>query len=277
MIWNTTVYRCIIDEGASTYIISKDVWWKIGSPALVPSTITLRAYDGQPTSSIGICQNVPIELGGKTILIDIEVIDAQLDYNILFGRNYMYAMKVVASSLFRTMMFPHNGKIITIDQITHYEPNHSANIDNILPLIHISPNNFLVANRGPGLFQVPPMLDTCQGSQPFLNPSFSIQVCVVSSKGTDMEDSLPPREDSIISDVPLVIELPPYEPPTNSSTPPVHDFTSPQSHILVWETVPQTIPSTPPLTHPPAIAGGRRKHKEPTTPRPQHIQPPCAL
>jgi hypothetical protein len=106
--------------------MSKHVWQKIGSPELVPSTITLRAYDGRPTSSAGLCQNVPIELGGKTILIDIEVIDAQLDYNILFGRNYMYAMKAVASSVFRTMMFPHNGKIVTIDQLTHYEPNHSC-------------------------------------------------------------------------------------------------------------------------------------------------------
>ena len=141
--------------------MSKDIWQKIGSPELVPSTISLRAYDGRPTSPIGLCQNIPIELGGKTILIDIEVIDAQLDYNILFGRNYMYAMKAVASSVFRTMMFPHNGKIVTIDQLTHYEPNHSTNIDNILPLVHVSPNDFPVANKGPELFQDPSMLGTC--------------------------------------------------------------------------------------------------------------------
>jgi hypothetical protein len=191
-IWNTTVHRCIIDEGASTYIMSKDIWQKIGSPELVPSTSTLRAYDGRPTSPTGLCQNVPIELGGKTILIDIEVIDAQLDYNILFGRNYMYAMKAVASSVFRTMMFPHNGKIVTIDQLTHYEPNHSTNITNIIPLVHVIPTDFPVANNGPQLFQDPPMMGTCQGTPPFLNPSFSAQVCVVSSKNTNMEDSLPP-------------------------------------------------------------------------------------
>jgi hypothetical protein len=95
--------------------MSKHVWQKIGSSELVPSTITLRAYDGRPTSSAGLCQNVPIELWGKNILIHIEIINAQLDYNILFGRNYMYAMNVVASSVFCMMMFPHNGKIVTID------------------------------------------------------------------------------------------------------------------------------------------------------------------
>jgi hypothetical protein len=118
--------------------MSKDIWQKIGSPELVPSTISLRAYDGRPTSPIGLCQNVPIELGGKTILIDIEVIDAQLDYNILFGRNYMYAMKAVASSVFRTMMFPHNGKIVTIDQLTHYEPNHPPTSVTSSPLFMFS-------------------------------------------------------------------------------------------------------------------------------------------
>jgi hypothetical protein len=40
-IWNITVHRCIIDEGASTCIMSKIVWQKIGSPELIPSTITL--------------------------------------------------------------------------------------------------------------------------------------------------------------------------------------------------------------------------------------------
>jgi hypothetical protein len=78
-IWNITVHRCIIDEGASTCIMSKIVWKKLGSPELVSSAITLKSYDGQPSSPEGLFQNVPMELRGKTILIDIEVIDAPLD------------------------------------------------------------------------------------------------------------------------------------------------------------------------------------------------------
>jgi hypothetical protein len=38
-----------------------------------------------------------------------------------------------------------------------------------------------------------------------------------------------------------------------------------------------TIPSTPPLTNPPAIAGGKRKKKEPIAPLPLRVQPPCML
>jgi hypothetical protein len=178
---NITIHRCIIDEGASTCIISKTVWQKLGSLELIPSAITLRAYDGRPSSPKGLFQNVPVELGGKNILINIEVIDAQLNYNILLGRSYMYAMKVVASSVFQTIMFPHNGKIVTIDKVSHYEPNPSANLDNILPLIHTNQDVYPLIEMGPSIFKDPSLLGTYHGAPPLLPPS---QVCVVSSKET---------------------------------------------------------------------------------------------
>jgi hypothetical protein len=111
-----------------------------------------------------------VELGGKTILIDIEVIDAPLDYNILFERNYMYAIKEVASSVFQKMMFPHNGNIVTIDQVSHYEPNPSANLDNILPLIHTNPYAYPLVEMGPGIFKDPSLLHTYHGAPPLLHP-----------------------------------------------------------------------------------------------------------
>jgi hypothetical protein len=203
-IQNITVHRCIIDEGESTCIMSKTVWQKLSSHELIPSAITLRAYDGRPSSPEGIFQNVPVELEGKTILIDIEVIDAPLDYNILFGRSYMYAMKEVASSIFRAMMFPHNGKIVTIDQVSHYEPNPSANLDNILPLIHTNQDAYPLVKMDPGIFKDPSLLGTYHGAPPLLHPTN--QVCIISSNGTHTEDSLPPQEASFISYVPIVTE-----------------------------------------------------------------------
>jgi hypothetical protein len=59
------VHQCIIDEGASTCIMSKIVWQKLGSPELIPSTITLRSYSERPSSPEGLFQNVPFELRGK--------------------------------------------------------------------------------------------------------------------------------------------------------------------------------------------------------------------
>ena len=72
--------------------MSTMVWQKLGSPILQPSSMTLRAYDGNPTKSQGILPHVCITLAGKKVLIEIEVVNAQLDYNLLLGRSYMYAM-----------------------------------------------------------------------------------------------------------------------------------------------------------------------------------------
>ena len=43
-----TIHECIIDEGASTCIMSKNVWHKLGSPELKPSDITIKAYNERP-------------------------------------------------------------------------------------------------------------------------------------------------------------------------------------------------------------------------------------
>ena len=55
-------------------------------------------------------------------MIDIEVVNAQLDYNLLLGRSYMYAMIAIASTVFHLMMFPHEWKIMTVDQLTYHDP-----------------------------------------------------------------------------------------------------------------------------------------------------------
>jgi hypothetical protein len=247
---NITVHRCIIDEGASTCIMSKSVWQKLGSPELLPSAITLRAYDGRSASPEGIFQNVPIELGGKTVLIDIEVIEAPLEYNILLGRTYMYAMKAVASSIFRTIMFPHNGKIVTIDQVTHYEPNPSASLDNILPLIHTNQDMHPFIEMGPGMFKDPSLLGTYHGAPPLLPPH---QVCGVSSQKTLTEDTLPPQEASVIPDVSPVAAPLSQESPANSSTPTVHEPTPPQGPNSLWETVPRPLTQIPFFYPPPGV------------------------
>ena len=55
------------------------------------------------------------ELGGKTISIQVEVVDSPLDYNLLLGRNWFYAMTVVGSTVFQIVQFPHLGRNFTID------------------------------------------------------------------------------------------------------------------------------------------------------------------
>ena len=122
-------------------------------------------------------------------------------------------------------MFPHNGKIITIDQIRHYEPNQSTNIDNILPLVCTSSDAYSVIDVGPEIFKDPSLLGEYQGTPPLIHPS--TQVCVISSNGTKNRDTIPPTEASPLPNIPLVEEILPQESPENPTTPLIPYFTLP--------------------------------------------------
>ena len=52
------------------------------------------------------------------------VVQGRLDFNLFLGCDYVYSMKVVVSTLFRVMHFPHDGKIVTIDQLSFVAPDH---------------------------------------------------------------------------------------------------------------------------------------------------------
>ena len=69
------------------------------------------------------------------MVIDIEVVNAQLDYNLLIERSYMYSMRAVASTVFHLMMFPHEGKIMTVDQLTYHDPQGLMAPSNVIPTI----------------------------------------------------------------------------------------------------------------------------------------------
>lgn len=176
---NFIIHQCIIDEGASTCIMSVHVWRKLGSPELLPSSITLHAYDGHPLQPQGLFSNVPIELSSKNVLVDIEVVDAPLDYNILLGRSYMYAMKVVPSIVFHLMMFPHNSKVVTLDQITYHDPKFTMNPKNVLPAVEGSLSMSSFMDVGPRIFRDSTMIGTFSRPPPIFRHKV-FHICALS-------------------------------------------------------------------------------------------------
>ena len=60
----------------------------------------LMSFHGISFWPHGILPSLEVQLGGKTVAIEVEVVDVPLDCNLLLGRNWMYNMQVVASSLF---------------------------------------------------------------------------------------------------------------------------------------------------------------------------------
>ena len=77
----------------------------------------LTTFNGRSFRPHGILLTFEIKLAGKAVSVEVEVIDAPLDYNFLLGRNWTYAMSAIASAIFCVVVFPHEGKLVTIDQL----------------------------------------------------------------------------------------------------------------------------------------------------------------
>jgi hypothetical protein len=125
----------VIDEGVATCMMSLTCWKAIGSPTLSQSLTMLNAFDGHSFFPHGILPAFPVQLGGKMVEVDVEVVDAPLDYNLLLGRNWTYAMTAVISSIFHTLCFPHDGKIMMIDQLSFAYASPNASVGPSIPVI----------------------------------------------------------------------------------------------------------------------------------------------
>ena len=76
-----------VDEGAYVSILSSTAWQALGSPHLVPVTQNLSAFNRTISEPLGILPKFPITLEGKTISIDLIVVQAgPLDFNVLLRK-----------------------------------------------------------------------------------------------------------------------------------------------------------------------------------------------
>jgi hypothetical protein len=131
-----------------------------GSPSLIESYNTLKAFNGSIFKPYGVLPSLPIMLEGKTVQVEVEVFDAPLDYNILLGRSWIDSMCAIVSTLFHVVRFPHQGKVITIDQLAFFNSDtHTGNI----PFIAKTPSSYENVSVGllndsllMGTFPIPP-------------------------------------------------------------------------------------------------------------------------
>jgi hypothetical protein len=149
------IFRTVVDEGASTCMMSLACWKAIGQPILSPSPTLLTAFDGHSFRPHGIIPSFPMQLGGKTVCIEVEVVDAPLDYNLLLGRSWTYAMHAVVATVFRVLLFPHEGRIMTIDQLSFSRPDPSSGASTVPMIDNPQPD---IVNMGVGL--CPPLMGT---------------------------------------------------------------------------------------------------------------------
>jgi hypothetical protein len=132
LVGGKNIHHTILDEGASTCVMSFPCWRALGSPKLTQSPTTLKAFDGHGFQPHRLLQYFTVTLKGKTVSVDIEVVDAPLDYNLLLGHSWFYAMTVITSSMFHILRFPHQGKIIIVDQLDYITPDlHNVAVNNV--------------------------------------------------------------------------------------------------------------------------------------------------
>ena len=100
MIHNLVIHCFIVLEGTSTCTMYTFVLKNLKSPKLEPSMTALCSYDGRDSQPHGILLNVTVKLHDKIVLIDTEVFNSQLDYNLIMVHSYMNHMKFIISKIF---------------------------------------------------------------------------------------------------------------------------------------------------------------------------------
>jgi hypothetical protein len=137
--WN--IFCTVVNEGASTCVMSLACWKAIGQPVLSPSPTLLTAFNNHSFRPHGIIHSFPVKLRGKTVYVEVEIVDAPLNYNLFLGQSWTYAMQAVVATVFRVLFFPHEGRIVTIDQLylSRHDPDLGASmvpmIDNPQPSV----------------------------------------------------------------------------------------------------------------------------------------------
>jgi hypothetical protein len=123
------VPQTLIDEGFSVSILSYIAWQALGYPPLASVMQNLLAFNRRPSQPLGTLPKFPVTLGGKTIFIDVMVVQDPLYFSLLLGRDYVYAMKAIVSTLFHVISFPHNGRVVTVDQLSFIDPTWIASLN----------------------------------------------------------------------------------------------------------------------------------------------------
>ena len=95
----------------------------------------LPTFDRRTCIALGIISQKPVTLGGKTILVEFMVIEDPLDFNVILGHEYGYAMQAMVSTFFHVMYFNHGEEIVSIDQLDFLDPSPSSIRDQVFPFL----------------------------------------------------------------------------------------------------------------------------------------------
>jgi hypothetical protein len=183
---NKNIFRTIIDEGASTCVMSVTCWKSIGSPVLTESQNTIKYFNGTRFKPYGVLPSLSIMLEGKVTNVEVEVFDAPLDYNLLLGRSWIDSMQAIVSTLFYVLCFPHQGKFVIVNQLVFSNSDsHTSNV----PFIAKTPSDY--ENVGVGLLKDSTLMGKFPIPPPDI-PPFVILINMISTTVGETSESYDP-------------------------------------------------------------------------------------
>jgi hypothetical protein len=103
----------------------------------------LLSFNRRTSQPLGTLPQFPVTLGGKTVFIDVMVVRDPLDFALILGREYVYSMKDIVSTLFHVISFLHDGRMVTIDQLSFISPEWITSINGsymktVFPMPHVN-------------------------------------------------------------------------------------------------------------------------------------------
>jgi hypothetical protein len=128
-----------------------------------------------------------IALEGKSVNVEVEVFDAPLDYNLLLGHSWIDSMRVVVSTLFCVVHFPHQGKVVTVDQLAFF--NYDSCTRNV-PFISKTPPSY--ENVRVGLLKHSTLMGTFPIPPPDIPPPFVSYINMISTIVHETPESYDP-------------------------------------------------------------------------------------
>jgi hypothetical protein len=157
------------------------------SPSLTESHNTLKSFNGTGFKHYGVLPSLSIMLEGKEVNVEVEVFDAPLDYNLLLGHRWIDSIQIVVSTLFCVLRFPHQGRVITVDQSAFFNSDsHTRNV----PFISKTPPSF--ENVSVGLLKHSTLMGTFPIPPPDIPPPFIVSINMISNFFCETPESYDP-------------------------------------------------------------------------------------
>jgi hypothetical protein len=79
--------ECILDGGSQVIVMRRDVWQQLNIPFSPAKALTMESANAESNTTLGLVENVPVQIGPVTVLLQIQIVD-RAPFEVLLGRPF---------------------------------------------------------------------------------------------------------------------------------------------------------------------------------------------